>query len=82
MQSLAAAGRAFYYELQRHKLLMRSGFDDTDPQAIDWTQLETLWGAPVGLSGEVLWSLINGTLILLDSNGGNNDFQKLIKRVV
>ena len=41
-----------------------------------------VWGVPEGVSGQVLWDIINGTLLLLDSSGGNNDFQSLIKRVV
>lgn len=82
LKAVALAARNLYYELQKQKLLMRSGFDDSDPENIDWTQLETLWGCPVGVSGEVLWALVNGTLILLDSDSGNSDFQKLIRRVV
>lgn len=94
LQAVAEAARNLYYALQKQKLLMRPAFDDTDPQNIIWTQLETLWGcpteredpedpeSPLVTNGETLWSLVNGTLILLDSSSGNNDFQKLMRRVV
>jgi hypothetical protein len=87
LKSLAITFRNAYYELQKTRDLMRGGFDDANPAAINWDLLEELWGAPVAdiggePPGKVLWDMVNGALIVLDGNGGNNDFQKLIDRIV
>ncbi len=60
---------------------MRHAFDDTDPQNIVWTQLETTWGVPMG-EGESIWAFVNGTMGAMAGTMTNADAVNMTNRVV
>ena len=50
------------YELgTRVRAVMRHNYDDSNPQAIVWTDLEALFGLPAG-KGQTVFTLVDGSV--------------------
>lgn len=53
-------------------------FNDSIPQAIDWTMLERLYGIPTG-KGQAVWDMINGSQGAMRGTMQNNQCENLVK---
>lgn len=60
--------------------IMNQNFDDSNPQSIIWSDLETLFGIPTG-TGQTVFDMLNGTMGALNGTMQNNQAANLIARV-
>lgn len=61
-------------------LIMNENFDDSNPAAIVWTDLEALFGLPAG-GGHTVFDMVNGTLGAMQGTMQNSQAVNLISRV-
>ncbi len=61
-------------------LIMNHNFDDANPQAIVWTDLETLFGVPSG-KGQTIFDMVNGIMGALTGTMQNDQAVQMESRV-
>lgn len=68
--------RSVYERAVRIRSKMQHNFNDTDPENIVWTDLETLWGVPTG-KGVDVFTYIDGCVLAM-TNGQQNEACKVV----
>lgn len=59
---------------------MRHNFDDSDPQNIDWTHVEALWGVTPG-NGVRIFTFVDGAVGAMEGSFQNADAKNVTETV-